>query len=518
VRRLAPLIVLLAAATAQAEMGDMRSMLGRPLPSPQLPDGTVNVRVSLKMPINGVPDTDVTAVVVAPGGESRKKVVKTNAEGWATFEGLKPGSTFEATATVEGEALKVAKFPIPAKGGVRVMLVAALGGGGGPEPEEPSFGLGAVAGRVAPAPGTPAGTLELTLLDQAGKPLVNRPVRLGQVTKDQPLKVLRATSNEAGVARFEGLVTGEETGYAALIQHEGMRLSTEPFRMDPAQGMRGEMRAVGRTSDPSVLRFDNRARLIFEVGEDSVQMMEELLFKNVSDKAFEPGSDGLLIPLPEGFEGAKEIEGSVALDLRAGQGAAVRAPISPNNAAMFATRVRVGFVLPAGGSPDVEVRQKMPFGLEGALLLVPANANLTLAGNGLRERSAQADAQGNAVKLYELDAVPPGGTLQLTVKGLPALDRKGRNIAGVLCLLLIVAAVIASPRPQQAVRAAASAGQLAERREKLFGELVALEQQRRRSDGKRDGALEERRQELVAKLENVYRELAGLEHGPRAAP
>jgi hypothetical protein len=122
------------------------------------------------------------------------------------------------------------------------------------------------------------------------------------------------------------------------------------------------------------------------------------------------------------------------------------------------------------------------------------------------------------VKLYELDAVPPGGTLQLTVKGLPALDRKGRNIAGVLCLLLIVAAVIASPRPQQAVRAAASAGQLAERREKLFGELVTLEQQRRRSDGKRDGALEERRQELVAKLENVYRELAGLEHGPRAAP
>jgi hypothetical protein len=519
VRRLLPLVVLLAAATAQAQMGDMRAMLGRPLPSPQLPDGTVNVRVSLKMPINGVPNTDVTAIVVAPGGESRKKVVKTNAEGWATFEGLRPGSTFEATATVEGEVLKVAKFPVPDKGGVRVMLVAALGGGG-PEPEEPSFSLGAVAGRVAPAPGTPAGTLELTLLDQAGKPIANRRVQLGQVTKDAPLKVLRATSNEAGVARFEGLVTGEDTGYAALIEHEGMRLSTEPFRMEAAQGMRGEMRAVGRTSDPSVLRFDGRARLIFEVGEDSVQMMEELLFKNVSDKAFEPGSDGLLIPLPEGFEGAKEIEGSVQLDLRPGQGAAVRGPISPNNAAMFATRVRVGFVLPAGGSPDVEVRQKMPFGLEGALLLVPSSANLTVAGNGLRERPAQADAQGNAVKLYELEAIPPGGTLQLTVKGLPALNRQGRNIAGVLCLLLIVAAVIGSPRPPQVTRAVASAGQLAERREKLFGELVALEQQRRqaRSDGNRDGAIEERRQELVAKLENVYRELAGLEHGPRAAP
>jgi hypothetical protein len=484
-----------------------------------MPDGTVNVRVSQRIPINGVPNIDVTAIVVIPGGESRKKVVKTGADGWATFEGLKPGSTFEATATVEGEVLKVAKFPIPNAGGVRVLLVAALGGGGGPaEAEEPAFSLGAVAGKVGPGPGLPAGTLDLTLLDQTGKPISGRLVQLGQVTSDAPLKVLRATSNESGVARFEGLNTGEATGYAALIEHEGMRLSTEPFRMDPAQGMRGQIRAVGRTTDPSVLRFDNRGRLIFEVGEDSVQMMEELIFKNTSDKAFDPGNEGLLIPLPQGFEGAKEIEGSAPLDLRAGQGAAVHAPISPNTGAMFATRVRVGFVLPAGGAPNVELKQKLPFGLEGALLLVPANTNLTLEASGVHERPAQADAQGNSVKLYELDAIPPGGTLALTVKGLPALDRKGRNIAAALCLLLIVGAVIASPRSPRVTRAVASATQLAERREKLFGELVSLEQQRRqaRADGKRDAGVEERRQELVSKLENVYRELAGVEHGPRA--
>jgi hypothetical protein len=519
VRRLAPLLLLLVTATAQAQMGDMRAMLGRPLPTPQLPAGTVNVRVSQRIPINGVPNIEVTAIVVAPGGESRKKVVKTGPEGWATFEGLKTGSTFEATATVDGETLKVAKFPIPESGGIRVMLVAALGGGAAAEPEEPSFSLGAVAGKVAPGPGLPAGTLELTLLDQAGKPIAGRLVQLGQVTKEAPLKVLRATSSATGVARFEGLDTGENTGYAALIEHEGMRLSTEPFRMEAAQGMRGEIRALGRTSDPSVLRFDNRARLIVEVGEDSLQMMEELIFKNTSDKAFDPGNEGLLIPLPLGFEGAKEIEGSVPLDLRAGQGAAVRAPISPNSGAMFATRVRVGFVLPAGGSPDVEVKQKLPFGLEGALVLVPANTHLTVEASGLRERPAQADAQGNSVKLYELDAIPPGGTLSLTVKGLPALDHKGRNIAGALCLLLIVAAVIASPRPTKVAHAVANAAQLTERREKLFGELVALEQQRRqgRPEGKRDAGLEERRQELVSKLEHVYRELAAVEHGPRAA-
>jgi hypothetical protein len=66
--------------------------------------------------------------------------------------------------------------------------------------------------------------------------------------------------------------------------------------------------------------------------------------------------------------------------------------------------------------------------------------------------------------------------------------------------------------------AEASAAQLTERREKLFAELVALEQRRReaKAAGKPDPASDSQRLELVVKLENVYRELAGVEHGPRA--
>ena len=511
-RRLAPIVVLLFAASARAQ--DMRAMLGRPLPDPQKPAGTVTVRVSKNIPMNGVPGVEVTAIIVKPGGEGRKKVVATDPEGRALFEGLEPGGTFEASATVDGEQLQVGKFPIPGKGGVRVILVAALGAGGGPpaEAEEPSFSMGAVAGKVGPAEGLPAGTLELILLDEGGKPIPGRLVQLGQVTKESALKVLRASSNEAGVARFEGLTTGEGTGYAALTEHQGVRLSTEPFRMEAGTGMRGQIRAIGRTSDPSVLRYDNRTRLIVEVGEDALQVMEELILKSASARAFEPAGDGLLVPLPEGFEGAREIEGGVPLDVRAGQGAALRTMVTATP-----TRVRVGFVVPAGGSRDVELRQKLPFPFEGALLLVPASTNLTVDGSGLRERPAQADAQGNAVKLYEIDPIPAGRDLILTVRGLPALDRKGRNIAGVICLLLVAAAIIGSPRPQKVVRAVASAAQLAERREKLFGELVTLEQQRRQAKAK-DASLEDRRQELVAKLENVYRELAGVEHGQRALP
>jgi hypothetical protein len=516
VKRLALLAVLATAAIAPlATAQDMRSMLGRPLPTPGIPAGTVNVRISKKIPINGVPDVEVTAIVVFPGGESRKKVAKTGPDGWASFDGLKTGTTFEASATVDGEALKIEKFTVPETGGTRVMLVAGLDMGGASAPAEPQFALGSVTGKVEAKDGLSPGTLEVALLDESGKPIAGRLVQLGQVGSDNTVKVTRATSDANGVVRFSGLVTGDTTGYAAVIEHQGMRLGTEAFRMDPAKGMHGEIHAIGRTDDVSVLRFDNRSKIIFEVGEDALQVMEQIVFKNVSEKMFDPGPAGVLVPLPDGFEGAREIEGTTPLDVRAGQGAAVKSPIAPNNGALSAVQMRVGFVIPASGSQTLDFRQKLPFGLEGALLLIPGNANLTPEAPGLKYEGERADAQGHAVKIYDLDAIAPGGTLALTVRGLPALNRRGRNVAAFLCLLLVGAAVVGSARkPQKVAHAEASAEKLTERREKLFAELVAIEQARRQAQGARDDG---RRQEVIAKLENVYRELAQVAHGGPAA-
>jgi hypothetical protein len=514
VKRLLLLALLGVAGPAMAQMPDLHAMLGRPLPTPEIAAGTVSVRVSKQLPMNVAPDVEVTAIVTNSGGDSRKRVVKTGPDGRANFEGVAPGSTFEATATVDGEAMKSQKFTVPSSGGTRILLIAGLGAGGGEAPAEPQFALGATTGRVEAKAGLPAGTLEVVLLDEAGKPIAGRLVQLGQVGADNSVKVTRATSDASGLVRFSGLATGESTGYAAVIEHQGMRLGTEAFRMEADKGMRGEIHALGRTADPSVLRFDNRSKIIFEVGEDSLQVMEQLVFKNTSDKMFDPGGDGLLVPLPEGFEGAREIEGTLPLDVRAGQGVAIKSPIAPNNGAMFATQIRVGFVIPAGGSQSVEFKQALPFGLEGALLLIPSNSNLTPDAPGLKARAEQPDTKGNPVKIYELDSLSPGATLKLMVHGLPALERTGRKVAAVLCLLLIAAAVVGSRKPRHVTHAEASADKLTERREKLFAELVALEQARRqtRPEGKREPG-DDRRQELIAKLENVYRELATVSHG-----
>ena len=109
---------------ASAQMPDLREMSGRPLPSGDLPAGTVTVRVIRQTMGNNVPDVEVT---LRSEGSDEVKAARTDAEGRATFVDVAPGRMYRAEAVVDGERLSSQEFPIPAAGGVRLMLVAGLG-------------------------------------------------------------------------------------------------------------------------------------------------------------------------------------------------------------------------------------------------------------------------------------------------------------------------------------------------------------------------------------------------------
>ncbi len=527
------------AAAQPGGMPDLRAMSGRPLPVRDLRVGTVVVRVSRQIPMNGVAGIEVKATVSTPGGgEARLQTAKTAEDGRATFEGLLPGATFQAEATVDGERLQTSAFAIPAEGGARILLIAGLGAvpagaagsnahgaeSGGeaaaaaPEDDGSAFAMDAVAGSVAPKPGLPAGTLELAVLDKGGAPIVGREVKLGQVSgagDDKNVKLHRAASDDKGIARFSGLSTGEGAAYAAVVLHEGMKLATQPFRMDPAAGMAGELRALDRTADASGLRIDNRSKVIFDLREDAVAVMQSLVFKNVSDKIFDAGENGLVVPLPKGFVGAQEIPGGVPLDVREGVGMVMKGTIAPSNAAAFATQIRFGYVLTANGDTEIELAQPLPFGMEAPLLLVPAAAHLELEAPGIKRLPDDQDAQGNKVKAWELPAVPPGGTLAVTISGISQRDKTGPQIAGALAVLLFAGALVAGQRPKREGDRARTLAALGEKREAHFAELVRLERKcaeaQRGEAGPLTPADEERRKELVAKLESIYREIAALE-------
>ena len=114
-------LCLSAAAFAQ-DMPDPSLIHGRAIPAPELPDGTVTVRVVREAIGNDAPGQQVRLTV---GGTTR--TATTDQQGRAEFQGL-PSGEARAEATVDGEAMQSQPFAVPTSGGLRVILVAGLAG------------------------------------------------------------------------------------------------------------------------------------------------------------------------------------------------------------------------------------------------------------------------------------------------------------------------------------------------------------------------------------------------------
>src|ERR1044071_9874484 len=120
---LAPMLVSLDAVGAVAVVAtpaaaQIAAALGKPLPSPDLPVGTVSVRVVAGSAASPVIGTDVTLLV-----NNAPRVARTDSAGRATFPGLPAGATVIAKVVNEDKEEKVSEaFQIPDAGGMRVML------------------------------------------------------------------------------------------------------------------------------------------------------------------------------------------------------------------------------------------------------------------------------------------------------------------------------------------------------------------------------------------------------------
>jgi hypothetical protein len=519
-------------------MPNLADIVGKPLPDRGMATGMVSVRVARKAPANPVANVEVTAIIRNAGGDLRKRTAKTDESGRALFEGMTPGDQFTAEVTVDGEKLKTDTFDMPQMGGVRTMLISAVPKGGGmpapgrppaaggaqdqqdeapPAPgEPPPFALGATAGTVVPDTALPSGTLEVKLLDENGAPIPNHHVSLGLVGKGKAIDVKRGRSDAAGLARFTDLTSG--TVGAAVMEWRGLRLGTVPFAMPDSGGARAEIRALARTADPSAVNIGAGGRIVFQMMQDALVVLEFLPLENNSDKMFDPSPGAIEIPLPSGHVGAQVKEGDRKLEVRKDHGIAVHGPIVPQRSIIASgdktavQEVVFQFVLPyRGDSHDFE--QKMPNGIGPSTLIIDQKlANLTASGPGVGAREERS-LGGKKYWVMPVEAVAPGGTLRFTLTGLPSTPSGGRIFAGVLSVLLVISTVVFGRKPGRPVvgkhkTATDERTRLIGMRESLFSELVALEREAREAG---TAAPEERRKPLVTRLEQVYRDLAALD-------
>ena len=445
-------------ASAQDMPPDHGAAMSAPLFVQDLPVGTVSVRLtrpSMTEPIAGVA---VVASWTRAGGKQGTATVKSGDDGRAIFANVPAGATFNAKAEVDGERLTTAEFVVPAEGGTRLLMMVGANAAGamaemtGQNPHGVASGpkpLGVRVGKIEPRDGLPAGTVEIRVLTADGKPLAG--VRVSLARASGGLQIKHADTDASGTARFAELEGGEDGHFAAVVERDGLRLGTPPFSLEAQRGSAGELRVPGRTSELSVLRVSANTRMMVEPHEDSIAFLQNLVVENTSDKIFDPGPRGLLIPLPDGFTGAEKLSGGAEVELKEGAGAILHGLLPPTDDPAAAAQIRVGCVLTTHETPEVEIIQPMPLGMQGGVAMIPATPTVGISAPGIRPRPAERDDNGNELRMYDLDTVPAGQPLRLTVYGLPTRGQTGKWIAGVLVALLVVAGVVTVRRRRPSV-------------------------------------------------------------------
>jgi hypothetical protein len=375
-------------------MPDAKEMSGIPRPVDDLPDGAISVRV-----IRGELSKNIANQPVELHAGSKVMKANTDENGRAQFSGMTPGENVKATTDVDGEHLESREFPAPAKGGIRLMLVAT-------DPSKP-----------AAAP--------------------NAPAISGQVVIGTQSRIVMEPGDEAvGV-------------YYLLDISNNARVPVDP---------------------PTFFMFD----------------------------------------MPKEAIGTTIMDGSTKLASNVGTRVRVQGPFPPGH-----TFVQVAAELPAS-SGDVDIVARFPAALEQLAVVVKKVGDAKLISPQIA-RQQEFPVEGATYIAGTGASVPAGQEIRIQVTGLPHHSGAPRIIALSLASFIVLAGVWASKRPDDdATMRAAERKRLLAKREKLFADLVRLENDRRtgRVDDRRHAS---RREELMAALENVYGALDGDDHGPEPA-
>jgi hypothetical protein len=447
-------------AFAQDMPAGHETAMSAPLFVPDLAVGTISVRLARPSLTDSLVGVEVAGSWTLPDGKQSGAKVKTGDDGRAMFTQVPAGAIFSARAEVEGEALATPEFPVPSEGGTRLLLIVGANADDtmaemtGASPHGSPHGMGgghktpAVrAGNVAPSDELPAGTVEIRVVSAEGKPLPGVRVDLaGGRAGASGVEVKHAETDPSGTARFVELGGSAGGHWAAVVERNGLRLGSALFTLEAKRGAAGELRMPGRTSELSALRVSASTRMMVELREDSIAFLQNLVVENTSDKVFDPGPRGLLVPLPDGCTGAEKMSGGAEVELKEGSGAILHGLLPPKKDPATAAQIRVGCVISTHATPEVEIVQPMPLGMEGGLVMIPATLAVGVSAPGIRPRPVERDDNGNELRMYDLDRLPAGQPLRLVVYGLPTRGQAGKWIAGILAALLVVGGVVAARR------------------------------------------------------------------------
>jgi hypothetical protein len=319
--------------------------------------------------------------------------------------------------------------------------------------------------------------------------------------------VMKAKTNDAGRAEFTGLAPGTAVKATAIVN--GQRLESQEFTVPSNGGTRVALVATDAEAQkmaqapaqPGTVVFGPQSRFVFELGDEALNIFMLLEVVNSAKTPVQPPQP-LVVSLPAEAVGAGVMEGSAPNAVLTGKQLAINGPFAPGS-----TLVQAGFTLPIDGA-SVTWEQRLPAALDQLSIMAQKAGDMQLQSPQIAEHRDM-PVQGEMFIVAKGPGIAAGQPMRLTFSGLPHHATWPRNLALVLAVAVLGAGAWASTRPTRpAAEEQVRRKRLDTRRERLFAELTAIEQQHRDRtiDPARYAA---RRKELVAALERVYAELDG---------
>ena len=363
-----------------------------------------------------------------------------------------------------------------------------------------------MSGIPRPVTDLPDGSISVRLIrGELSNNIANHPVELRVGSK-----TLTAKTDEAGRAQFDKVTPGATVKASADV--EGEHLESQEFAAPPQGGIRLLLVATDRskasTAPPAgpaasgQVVIAGNSRVLIEPGEEFLQLYYLLDVVNKASAPVNPTAP-FAFDMPAGSSGCAPLEGASPLAKISGGHVSIEGPFPPGS-----TFLHVACNVPAE-SASVDLVQRFPAALEQLAVVARKVGDIKLSSAQLAAQQ-EMQAQGEAYIVATGPPVAAGQAVALTVSGLPHHSATPRWITLTMAAAIVLGGVWGATRAPDAPVRSDERKRLVARRDKLFADLVRLEQDHRngRSDERRYST---RREELLSALEHVYGALDGPE-------
>ena len=324
------------------------------------------------------------------------------------------------------------------------------------------------------------------------------------------------TTNDVGRAEFSGLSVGSRIKASVVI--DGERLESQEFAVPAAGGVRlmlvaTDPEAAARSAPPSgndqklaagparpgIVVLGDQTRFVFEMGDEGLNAFNIIQILNTARSPVQP-MQPMVFEIPEDGVGASLLEGSSPQATVQGKRVMVASPFAPGM-----TLVQFAYSLPFSGD-RLTIHQTLPAQLTQMTVLAQKVGDMHLTSPQMPQHR-EMQAEGRTYIVGQGPALEAGSVLTFEFTGLPHGPTWPRNVALALALMILAAGGwVAFRGGRTDARQSERRQKLQARRDRLFNELVSLEELHR-SGGVDSDRYDHKRRELVDALERVYAQI-----------